>query len=106
MSLNGDCVFRIAMQMDSANQEILDEKWAWKDEFRAWAEHYLEIDWPSETLQKIASIAGQPPEIFRKLKYRAISKMECDKAAGQCGVVAAMLNATEDLRVELMRLSN
>ena len=86
---------------DASELAILDS-----DKVKSWVARYarlrnVEFDWPIQTLPKIASIAGQQPEVSRERKCMALRKMKCGKAAGPSGIVAEMLKAT-DLSVKLM----
>ena len=47
--------------------------------------------------------AGPPPSVRAALVRKAISKMKCGKAAGPSGILAEMLKAAGEERVELLR---
>ena len=118
ISPNGDGVFRIAKQIDRANQDVVGEKCVRndagvlaltdEDKMKAWVEHYsrllnVEFEWPSNELPEVAPTAGPPPGVSTAQIRKAISKMRNGKAAGPSGIIAEMLKASGESGINLAR---
>ena len=118
VSPNGDGVFRIAKQMDRANQDIIGENCVRndagelalsdEDKMKAWVEHYtrllnIEFEWPVDELPEVAPKAGPPPGVSAAQIHKALTKMKCGKAAGPSGIIAEMLKAAGEEGAELTR---
>ena len=112
----GNNIYRLARQMDSANQDIVGEKCVRNDagelalsdaeKMKAWVEHYskllnVEFDWPRELLPSVAPTQGPVPPVTTDMIEKAIGKMKPGKAAGPSGITAEMLKATGPDGVEM-----
>ena len=118
MESHGNDIYRIARQMDSANQDIVGEKCVRNDagklalsedeKMKAWVEHYfklmnVEFDWPRESLPDVAPTLGSCPPVTTEMIQNALGKMKSGKAAGPSGITAEMLKASGPEGVELIR---
>ena len=115
---DGECIYRLAKQMDRTNQDVVGENCVRNDageialsdddKMKAWVEHYarllnVEFEWPSDELPDVPPTAGPRPTVPTALIRKAISKMKFGKAPNQSGVVAEMIKAAGDEGVELVR---
>ena len=65
---------------------------------KAWVEHYarllnVEFEWPSDLLAKVTPVEGPPPPVTLVAIRKALSKINCGKAAGPSGIIAEMMKA-------------
>ena len=109
---DGGSVYRIDKQMDRINQDVVGENDAGElslsdeDMMKACVEHYarllnVEFEWPCDLLPEVLPVAGHPPSVSAVLIRKALSKMKIGKAAGPSGIIAEMLEASGEERVEL-----
>ena len=114
MESHGNNIYRIARQIDSANQDIVGEKClrndagelalSEDDKMKAWVEHYfklmnVEFDWPRESLPDVAPTLGPP--VTTEMIKNALGKMKSGKAAGPSGITAEMLKSSGPKGVEV-----
>ena len=118
LSTNDVDFYRLAMQMDRSNRDVVGENCVRNDagevalsdddKMKLWVEHYarllnIEFEWPSHELPEVLPTAGPRPKVSASLISKALGKMKCGKSAGLSVVVAEMLKAAGDDGVELIR---
>ena len=96
--------------MDRSNQDVMGEKCVKNDagklslseeeKMKAWVEHYArllnaEFEWPSDlhVPPEVAPVIGPPPPFTLIAICKALSKINCGKAAGPSGILAEMMKA-------------